>query len=631
MVRASFAGFSTALSAIQANQKRLDITGQNLANMNTPGYTRQALKVSSLNYTHPVSHYMNGSEIVVGFGVHMEKVTQIRDPYLDIQYRNQMQKSGYTDSMQEALDRLANVFDESQINGIRKAFDDIQSTLNNMADPSKNENAIYDSELRIRMQALTNLLNEASREIDTAEAEELAKLDGRNVNEQGSVERINDILQQIGTLNRQIKKNQIMGQQSLELMDERNVLLDELSSYIPIEVEYYKDPNHDGKNPDGTVNEKELYDYDGKGNKIGRKEWPDDLRVNMVYEETDANGITTKKTLTLVEGTVGSDDENYGRVEIGIFDDAGKFDSDPMKTAADPTNVGLIFHGSEKTLDPNGNETVGTAVDFKRELDTTANPPTATIKNQFATNSSSVQASLDMLWKDGKTTGINDVNGYEYYRNQLDNLAYSFAHVMNTLNIEGNRHNANSDDYFLLANKDVPGQTGLSGITAANIGINKEWTAGNVTIGTIAKNITSTNKDRDPNENGSKNETLLNMYEAMTGSYPYSNLIYSDGPNAGKPVFGNVDLKNNSFSDYMNYTSTVLANDSYKNTQLLKANMTVLNGIQNSRDSISGVSLDEEASNMMMYMSAYNAASRLMTTLDEALNTLISSTGIVGR
>ena len=39
MVRASFAGFSTALSALQANQKRLDIIGQNLSNMNTVGYT----------------------------------------------------------------------------------------------------------------------------------------------------------------------------------------------------------------------------------------------------------------------------------------------------------------------------------------------------------------------------------------------------------------------------------------------------------------------------------------------------------------------------------------------------------------------------------------------------------------
>lgn len=41
MVRATFAGFSTALSALQANQKRLDIVGQNLSNMNTAGYTRQ--------------------------------------------------------------------------------------------------------------------------------------------------------------------------------------------------------------------------------------------------------------------------------------------------------------------------------------------------------------------------------------------------------------------------------------------------------------------------------------------------------------------------------------------------------------------------------------------------------------
>ena len=40
MVRATFSGFNTALSALQANQKRLDITGQNLSNMNTAGYTR---------------------------------------------------------------------------------------------------------------------------------------------------------------------------------------------------------------------------------------------------------------------------------------------------------------------------------------------------------------------------------------------------------------------------------------------------------------------------------------------------------------------------------------------------------------------------------------------------------------
>ncbi len=81
----------------------------------------------------------------------------------------------------------------------------------------------------------------------------------------------------------------------------------------------------------------------------------------------------------------------------------------------------------------------------------------------------------------------------------------------------------------------------------------------------------------------------------------------------------------------MNHTATIMANDTFSNQQSFKTNVTVLNGIQNSRDAVSGVSLDEEAANMMVYMSAYSASSRLMTTLDEALNILINNTGLVGR
>ena len=80
-------------------------------------------------------------------------------------------------------------------------------------------------------------------------------------------------------------------------------------------------------------------------------------------------------------------------------------------------------------------------------------------------------------------------------------------------------------------------------------------------------------------------------------------------------------------TDYMNNLSTQLASDSSSNQTALKTGTTVLNSIQDSRDSLSGVSLDEEATNMMAYVSAYNAASRLMTALDEVLNTLISNTG----
>lgn len=629
MVRATFAGYTTALSALQANQKRLDISGQNLSNMNTPGYTRQQLKVSSINYTNPISHYLNDTQAVVGYGVSMDAVTQIRDPYLDARYRNQIQKSGYADSIQTALDRLEGVFDESHIKGIRKAFSDIYTTLNDMQDLGKVDDPIFESELRNRMQALTNALNNASLDLTKAQQDELRKLDGTGVNEMGDVQNINNILQQVGKLNREIKNGQIAGMDCLELMDERNLLLDELASYIPIEVTYYKDAAHDGIGEDpanaGTAiaRPNEEYYLDGHGNIVGRRDWPDDLRVEMVYKDKDGN---TQK-LTLVEGTIGEDDDNYGQLQMQVQykDKDGKdvtWTSD-SKTAVNildsngSPNVSLTFTGLKQynPLNPGAqlDPTTGSeSVSFSR--DTTQNP--AELSGYFS--GGSVQAKLDMLWKDGTTEGIADVRGYEFYHNQLNNLAKAFANIMNKLNIQGTNttNNAHDETQFLFENK----TTGKpSEITAANIGISQGWINGDVTI-----------SKTDVNGDGNNNDTILWMSEAMEVTYS-ENGYKGEYFEITKNDLEGINLKNNTFSDYINYTSTILAHDSYTNAENLKTNVTILNGIQNSRDSVSGVSLDEEASNMMMYISAYNAASRLMTTLDEALNTLINNTGLVGR
>lgn len=612
MLRATFAGFSTAFSSLQENQKRLDIVGQNLANMNTPGYTRQALKTSSINYTHTASHYSNGTETVVGFGVRMEKVVQLRDPFLDGQYRDQIQKSGYTEEINTALARLANFLDESQIEGIRKAFDNIQSTLTNMQDLGKINDPVFESELRSRMQALTNMLNDADRQITKAEKDEFSRLDGTGTNENGAVQEINDILKQISSLNRQIKNNQIFGQQSLELMDERNLLLDELASYIPIEVSYYKDMAHDGIDANGDPALGEIYHLDANGTPYAKKEWPDDLRVEMVYQ--DAKGDPQK--LTLVEGTAGIGNENIG--EVGITGDINK-----------PTDIKLSFTAAPK--DYKGAD-VNKIVDFEKVVKP-GPPDTATISNQFPSASGSVQASLDMLWKDGETKGtdaadtkgIADVRGFEFYRNQLDNLAQTFATVVNNINIYGSSKKPDGtwdESQFLLADKTM-NPPSWANITAANIGINSNWSSGTVHLG---------------NAGDSSNNTVLNLIQAMGNSFPpNANISFKDA-DGNKITFvdgnGNtaaLDLNNNSFADFMNHTATIMANDTFANQQSFKTNVTVLNGIQNSRDAVSGVSLDEEAANMMVYMSAYSAASRLMTTLDEALNILINNTGLVGR
>ena len=558
MVRATFSGFNTALSALQANQKRLDITGQNLSNMNTAGYTRQQLEASSLNYTNPVSHYSNGNETAVGFGVSMDRVSQIRDPYLDIQYRSQSADCSYTNRLQTALNSLSKVLDETTISGIRQAFDDVQSTLTSMQDPAKVSDPIYESELRTKMQSVCNLFNQASRQITQAEQNEFQRLTGEGSSEQGDVQKINDILRQIGDLNVQIKRNQVAGHPSLELQDERNLLLDELSGYIPVETRYYKDDAHSGNN---------AYDYDANGAVIGKKDWPDDLEVSMNY--IDAQGKSQK--LILVNGSdLGADGltKNYGQLSVL------NGNQQTAASVSDPANISIKF---EKAPSYKGNGPAATN-DVYAKL------------NGIRFEGGSLQASLDMLQKKGTgnvingSTAVDDVRGYQYYSGKLDQLASTFAESMNDINNNGK----NPKDQNLLSNSTDDSTTG---ITAGNIGISKGWTSGTVHISTDGTNRT---------------DTILDMIAAMKDTKK---------------------LNGKTFADYMNNLSTQLASDSSSNQTALKTGTTVLNSIQDSRDSLSGVSLDEEATNMMAYVSAYNAASRLMTALDEVLNTLISNTG----
>lgn len=557
MVRATFSGFNTALSALQANQKRLDITGQNLSNMNTAGYTRQQLEASSLNYTNPVSHYSNGNETAVGFGVSMDRVSQIRDPYLDIQYRSQSADCSYTNRLQTALNSLSKVLDETTISGIRKAFDDVLSTLTSMQDPAKVSDPIYESELRSKMQSVCNLFNQASRQITQAEQNEFQRLTGEGSSEQGDAQKINDILRQIGDLNVQIKRNQVAGHPSLELQDKRNLLLDELSGYIPVETRYYKDDAHSGNN---------AYDHDANGAVIGKKDWPDDLEVSMNY--IDAKGKSQK--LILVNGSdLGADGrtKNYGQLSVL------KGDHQTAASVSDPANISIKF---EKAPSYKGNGQAAT------------NDVYAELKG-IRFEGGSLQASLDMLQKTGTgnvingSTAVDDVRGYQYYSGKLDQLASTFAKSMNDIN-NGKKHT----DQNLLSNSTNDSTTG---ITAGNIGISKGWTSGTVHISTDGTNRT---------------DTILDMIAAMKDTKK---------------------LNGKTFADYMNNLSTQLASDSSSNQTALKTGTTVLNSIQDSRDSLSGVSLDEEATNMMAYVSAYNAASRLMTALDEVLNTLISNTG----
>lgn len=229
MIRSTFSGFTTAQLAMAASQRALDVTGQNIANINTPGYTKQRLDIASLN-TKGASFYNSDNNIRVGYGVHMTGVSQLRDPFLDTQYRSQIGKLGTTDAHAASFEQLAPIFDETTKDGILSALNNITSSLDKLSSQVGNQE--FDTMVRSNMQILINLFRDnANRLADV-------RKDATNSFKTTDVADVNEMLKNIANLNTSIKNSQILGNPALELQDQRNDLLDQLASYLPISVKY---------------------------------------------------------------------------------------------------------------------------------------------------------------------------------------------------------------------------------------------------------------------------------------------------------------------------------------------------------------------------------------------------------
>lgn len=616
MIQATFSGFNTALTALRANQARLSLVGQNLSNMNTEGYTRQELNVRSVNYSNP-DFFMDQNSTSIGYGVSMNGVTQLRDQFLDIQYRDQNSKVSYNDTVSDALNSLDSYLDETQIDGLSTSFNNIQTALTNMQDPSKVNDPVYEGELRSRINATANLFNNAASEITSAMVDEYHNLDGSGSSENGDVDKVNQLLAEIGDLNVKIKQNQLVGNKALELQDERNSKIDELSGYIPIEVTYFTEKYTTTDSQGHTVTRDRGLNYNSAGVATGKSSYPEDLKIDLVYSRTDAKGNTTTSRLNLVNGSAvgknadGSPITNYGSVSL-LIDKKAVYNADgtraqtytglPDETTGLPQRVELQFNKAPSSSDTNATVYTDNMVSDRD-------------KTMVRLNGGSMQAHLDMLTDNYSSQNNGSTyRSFDYYMKRLDNLASTFATQMNILNAKGvNGFNdktkalttaagldtfnesADTKSFLLLVNTDKA-QEKAAGITAANIGVSQKWVNGTTHIGTMG----------DPSNGNSSTDTVLNMLQNLTSTHR--------------------ELDDKTYSNEMDSISTYLANDSYNNSNALKTNQAVLDSISTSKDQLSGVSLDEEAANMMTFVTSYNAAARLMTAIDETLQSLLGIT-----
>ncbi len=236
-MRPTFMGFETAKSAVFANQKSIDIVGNNLANTDTNGYTRQRVERTALapsSYTTKVASNRVG---LIGQGVEATGVSQTRDAFLDKCFRDEYSQTSYHGMASEVLSDIQTALgdpkDITDEGGLYSGIASIYTSLNDFV-----QSPTLDTEANLVMSSFKNMV-QILNQLDT-KLTEVAQRQTEDL--QINVDHVNDIFQQIAHLNKIIGEdftslNTQTGYYSPnELMDERNVLLDELAQYGDITV-----------------------------------------------------------------------------------------------------------------------------------------------------------------------------------------------------------------------------------------------------------------------------------------------------------------------------------------------------------------------------------------------------------
>lgn len=538
MIRPTFAGFEIGKKGLTAAQMGLDITGNNLVNWDSQGYTRQRITQVAEAQNSYRNRYLSNQRTTSGRGVQVTGIAQIRDVYLDKRFREETSEVGYYDKSSLLLNDIQSALNEynptSDV-GIRTSIMALSDALQDFSTHAYSEthaNIVLSS-----FKSFTQTLQQVSAKLDNARNQQIYDLDV-------SVQEVNTKLLKIAELNRSIQEysaeitnNPYFGPN--ELYDERNLLLDELAEYADISYT---------TNADGTVN------------------------VSVCGHPA-------------VTGT------KYDTIDFNV---------DPLTGVA-----GLRWISDNKSVDlANG----------------------------------SLKASVDYINGRGpnlKHEGESGVRGFLYYKDQLNELARVMANAVNNI-VPEMELNQTTGKYEPVYKKDQAGNDLLDAkgnkipvykqlltavdengeddplleITADNISVTNRWATNSGYI------IYQRNADVNDTADAVANYAL-SLADAV------ANQTFHFSPN-GEDFDG-------TFLDYVKNYVTTLAEDVSFNEARLTSTTVIQQNLEDSRDSVSGVVVDEEVANMMLYNKSLSAASRLMTAMDEALETLINKTGVVGR
>ena len=584
-MRSTFLGFEVSKRTIQISQKALDITNNNLSNLNTEGYTRQRVDLNSsyINVTGKYATKLSRLSLN-GQGVNAFGVSQIRDPYIDKRYREFTAYVAECDVKIEVLEDAERILDDIGNLGLLANLDSLKSAF-----------AKYAADSPFSKELASVVRNEAYSVCQTLRSyyTDLENLRNENVIElKNSISEVNELIDKIvmyngiitGEYNVTAADKIYYGESVIgsygpnELIDQRNQFIDELSYFGNIKV-------YD--NDDGSV------------------------RIEMAGT-TIVNG-------TKYEQVVMKDYDKY-RAAVLVFSNGDPVDcaSGDLKARMDMLNgngsYASFYQNSEYGI-PYYESTLNAFAQEFAELMNTLNGCTGddTSRAMFGTDEDEYDQNGVCINR-GIVTAYN-IRISEEWMKDATMIGQNYTALQDRIDQSYN-------EYFEKAKREY---------------YDAEVAAGNIDPDTVPfEDYDGFTKDMFE----TTDYYTQHLAEARKLEANYDGWILSlDNTNVNKLylgldneiTIGRAGEFKGSIYDYCLFVDNRLSESiSYYKDQY-DLNGQNASALLDLRASVSGVSETEEGVNMMNYQKWFNANSRMLTTLDECIDRLVNNTGVAGR
>jgi flagellar hook-associated protein 1 FlgK len=223
----TFGNLETGIRGLRAHQIALQVTGQNVTNADTSGYSRQVPIMQTTDpYTYPSLYNSNGVG-QLGTGVEVDRILRMRDDFIDLQLRNENAMKGKWGLRQNTLEQLEVLINEPSDSSISSRLNRFWSSLNELSTRSE------DSSVRAAVNEDAIVFTQSIRHTH----QQLSDLK-KDLNEQLSVYagKVNTLAKQIAELNSVIGKVKGSKQEPNDLIDQRERLIQELSGLTNITI-----------------------------------------------------------------------------------------------------------------------------------------------------------------------------------------------------------------------------------------------------------------------------------------------------------------------------------------------------------------------------------------------------------